>query len=102
MIFGFLIIGICSGWDYSKFATFDGTQYTFDDSCTYVLVKEIVNEHGNFSVLIDNGFCDAVNNRSCSRSIIINYNSLEIVLNSEMHEGVRTNKVIKSIAFQGV
>ncbi|XP_066475572.1 mucin-5AC-like [Tiliqua scincoides] len=85
---------ICSGWDYSKFVTFDGTQYIFDDSCTYILVKEIVNEQGNFSVLIDNGFCGAANNRSCTRSIIINYNSMEIVLNSQMHDGVRTNKVI--------
>lgn len=94
MTFGFPIIGICSGWDYSKFSTFDGTQYAFDDSCTYVLVKEIVNKHGHFSVLIDNGICDAAKNLSCSRSIIIHYNSVEIVLNSQIHEGVRTNKVI--------
>nr|XP_034994227.1 mucin-5B-like [Zootoca vivipara] len=84
---------ICTGWD-ANYLTFDGTDYTFHDNCTYILVKEIVNIHGNFSVLVDNYFCDVTNNQSCSRAIIVNYNSMEVVLSSEVHEGVRINKVI--------
>ncbi|XP_053103873.1 mucin-5B-like [Hemicordylus capensis] len=82
---------ICNGWDNSQYMTFDGTSYTFFDDCTYILVKEIVAGKGNFSVLVDNGFCNA---QSCSRSIIVNYNSIQIVLSSQIHEGIRTNKVI--------
>ncbi|XP_061468751.1 mucin-5B-like [Rhineura floridana] len=85
---------ICTGWDNSNYETFGGTYYTFQDNCTYILVKEILNKHGNFSVLVDNYFCDADNNQSCSRSIIVNYNSMEVVLSSQMHEGVRINKVL--------
>ncbi|KAH0620983.1 hypothetical protein JD844_021934 [Phrynosoma platyrhinos] len=74
--------------------TFDGTYYTFHDNCTYILVKEIVKKHGNFSVLADNYFCDPTNDQSCSRAIIVNYNSMEIVLSSQMHNGVRTSQVL--------
>ncbi|KAL8169983.1 UNVERIFIED_CONTAM: hypothetical protein K2H54_061152 [Gekko kuhli] len=84
---------ICSGWDNSHYETFDGTNYTFYDNCTYVLVQEIVKKHGNFSVLVNNYFCDPVNNESCSRSIIVNYNHMEVILSSQIYNGVRTNKV---------
>nr|XP_028561325.1 mucin-5B-like [Podarcis muralis] len=83
---------ICTGWD-ANYVTFDGTYYTFYDNCTYILVKEIVNIHGNLSVLLDNYFCDVTNNQPCSRAIIVNYNSMEVVLSSEVHEGVRINKI---------
>uniref|UniRef100_A0A670IB07 Mucin 5B, oligomeric mucus/gel-forming n=1 Tax=Podarcis muralis TaxID=64176 RepID=A0A670IB07_PODMU len=69
---------ICTGWD-ANYVTFDGTYYTFYDNCTYILVKEIVNIHGNLSVLLDNYFCDVTNNQPCSRAIIVNYNSMEVV-----------------------
>ncbi|XP_077177565.1 mucin-5AC-like [Paroedura picta] len=85
---------ICSGWDNSHYETFDGTNYTFYDNCTYILVQEILKKHGNFSVLVDNYFCDPVNNESCSRSIIVNYNHMEVILSSQIHNGMRTNKVI--------
>ncbi|XP_054828890.1 mucin-5B-like isoform X1 [Eublepharis macularius] len=85
---------VCSGWDNSHYETFDGTDYTFHDNCTYVLVQEIVKKHGNFSVLVDNYYCDPANNQSCSRSIIIHYNHVEVVLSSQMYNGMRTNKVI--------
>ncbi|XP_062974480.1 mucin-5B-like [Elgaria multicarinata webbii] len=85
---------ICTGWDNFNYRTFDGTSYTFHENCTYVLAKEIVDKHGNFSVLVNNYFCDVANNQSCSRSIIVNYNSMEVVLSSQMHKGVRINKVL--------
>uniref|UniRef100_A0ABM5F8M9 LOW QUALITY PROTEIN: uncharacterized protein n=1 Tax=Pogona vitticeps TaxID=103695 RepID=A0ABM5F8M9_9SAUR len=84
---------ICSGWASTNYLTFDGSFYNFHDNCTYVLVKEIVDKHGNFSVLVDNYFCDAENNQDCSRAIIIHYNSMEVVLYSQMSDARRINKV---------
>ncbi|XP_067322691.1 mucin-5B-like [Anolis sagrei] len=85
---------ICTGWDNHHYMTFDGTYYSFHDNCTYILVKEIVNKHGNFSVLVDNYFCDPTNDQSCSRAIIINYNSAKITLSSHVHNGERTNMIL--------
>ncbi|KAF7245536.1 Mucin-5B [Varanus komodoensis] len=85
---------ICTGWDNSNYKTFDGTSYTFSGNCTYVLVKEIVNKHGNFSVLVNNYLCDTANNQSCSRSIIVNYNSVEVVLSSQIKNGVKDNQIL--------
>nr|XP_006114972.2 intestinal mucin-like protein [Pelodiscus sinensis] len=72
---------ICTGWSNSHYETFDGTHYTFQDNCTYVLMKQIVPKY-NFSILVDNHFCDVADALSCSRSIIVNYNSMKIVLSS--------------------
>uniref|UniRef100_A0A8D0GA59 Mucin-5AC n=1 Tax=Sphenodon punctatus TaxID=8508 RepID=A0A8D0GA59_SPHPU len=84
---------ICSGWGNSHYLTFDGTHYIFHDNCTYVLVKEIVTKHKNLSVLLDNYFCDAADGVSCPRSIIVNYDSNEILLVSQIQKGEITNKV---------
>lgn len=94
-LFCFSTTGVCNGWDNTHYQTFDGIQYTVNETCdTYVLVKEIMNTHGNLSVLIDNYFCDASDAESCSRAIIVNYKFMEIVLSSQVHEEVRTNKVM--------
>ncbi|KYO22185.1 mucin-6 precursor [Alligator mississippiensis] len=84
---------VCNGWSNSDYKTFDGVKYTFNGLCRYVLVKEIVPKY-NFSVLTDNYNCDVVDGLSCPKSIIVNYNSMEIVLSSQTHEGNVTNKII--------
>ncbi|XP_019375531.1 PREDICTED: mucin-5B-like [Gavialis gangeticus] len=83
---------VCNGWSNSGYKTFDGVEYTFSGLCRYVLVKEIVPKY-NFSVLTDNYNCDVVGELSCPKSIIVNYNSMEIVLSSQTHEGNVTNKI---------
>uniref|UniRef100_A0A8C8VPE9 Uncharacterized protein n=1 Tax=Pelusios castaneus TaxID=367368 RepID=A0A8C8VPE9_9SAUR len=82
---------VCTGWSNSDYMTFDGIHYTFHDNCTYVLMKQIVPKH-NFSILIDNYFCEVPDRLPCTRSIIVNYNSMEIVLISQKHQEER-NKV---------
>uniref|UniRef100_A0A674J729 Uncharacterized protein n=1 Tax=Terrapene triunguis TaxID=2587831 RepID=A0A674J729_9SAUR len=82
---------VCSGWSNSDYLTFDGTHYTFHDNCTYVLMKQIVPKY-NFRILVDNYFCDVADGLSCPRSIIVNYNSMEIVLISQIHQGEKNNK----------
>ncbi|TFK08675.1 antigen KI-67 [Platysternon megacephalum] len=84
---------VCSGWNNFHYLTFDGTHYTFYDNCTYVLMKQIVPKY-NFSILVDNDFCDVADGLSCPRSIIVNYNSMEIVLSSQIHQGEKNNKIL--------
>ncbi|KAH1171728.1 hypothetical protein KIL84_007346, partial [Mauremys mutica] len=84
---------VCSGWSSSDYLTFDGTHYTFHGNCTYVLMKQIVPKY-NFSILVENDFCDVPDGLSCPRSIIVNYNSMEIVLVSQIHQGEKNNKIL--------
>ncbi|CAH2325411.1 mucin-5AC [Pelobates cultripes] len=84
---------VCSGWGDPHYITFDGTYYTFLENCTYVLVQQITPKFGNFRVLVDNYFCDAVDGLSCPQSILIYYNSNEVVLTNTLYNGRMTNRI---------
>ncbi|XP_064423158.1 mucin-5AC-like [Latimeria chalumnae] len=71
---------ICSGWGDPHYITFDGTYYTFQGNCTYVLVKQIIRKFDNFRIYIDNYYCDARDGLSCPRSIMVYYLSNEVLL----------------------
>ncbi|KAM5248547.1 mucin-5B [Ctenodactylus gundi] len=70
----------CSGWGHSHYSTFDGTPYSFQANCTYVLMKEIYPRYGNLGILIHSHYCGATNDGTCPRALSVHYQSMEIIL----------------------
>lgn len=74
-----MFAGICAGWGHPHYLTFDGQYYSFQENCTYVLVKEINPRH-KFKILIDNENCDASGTVTCVRALIVYYKNYEVFL----------------------
>uniref|UniRef100_A0A3Q1ESC7 Mucin 5f n=1 Tax=Acanthochromis polyacanthus TaxID=80966 RepID=A0A3Q1ESC7_9TELE len=83
---------ICYGWGDPHYVTFDGTYYGFQGNCSYWLMKEIVPKY-NFSVMIDNDYCGALDGLSCPESITVFYNGLTIFITQNDINGTFTNQV---------
>ncbi|OCT57102.1 hypothetical protein XELAEV_18003980mg [Xenopus laevis] len=74
---------MCSGWGDSHYLTFDGTYYTYQGKCTYVLVEEIVKTIDNFGIYLDNYDCGDKTSITCPRKLTIRHDSQEITISSQ-------------------
>lgn len=71
--------GVCEGWGDPHYITFDGSYYSYQGNCTYVLMEEILPKY-NLKIYIENVFCDPVEDVSCPRSIMISYKQEVVTL----------------------
>ncbi|XP_047436677.1 LOW QUALITY PROTEIN: mucin-5AC-like [Mugil cephalus] len=83
---------ICYGWGDPHYVTFDGTYYSFQGNCSYWLMKEILPKY-NFSVMIDNDYCEAHDSLSCPQSITVFYQDYKIFITQSDVNGVFTNHI---------
>ncbi|KAK2868903.1 hypothetical protein Q7C36_000774 [Tachysurus vachellii] len=81
----------CSGWSGSHYITFDGTAYTYSDNCSYILVQEIYN--ANLKIVLDKEVC-STGSSFCPQSLIITYNSQDVILTQTMTANGATNVVL--------
>ncbi|XP_052339219.1 mucin-2-like isoform X43 [Oncorhynchus keta] len=83
---------VCSGWGGSHYMTFDGVYYNFQENCSYTLVKEI-NFKYNLTIIVDNHYCGNADSGFCPQSLIIHYNSYEVIL-TQQRSGETTENVV--------
>ncbi|XP_046898338.1 intestinal mucin-like protein [Hypomesus transpacificus] len=83
---------VCSVWGESHYLTFDGQSYNFHQNCSYYLVKEILPKY-NLSIVVDNNYCAASGSSFCPQSLIISYQSSQIVMTQLNSDNTITNVV---------
>eukprot|EP00079_Xenopus_tropicalis_P024585 XP_012817327.2 PREDICTED: mucin-2-like [Xenopus tropicalis] len=71
---------VCSGWGDSHYLTFDGTYYSYQGRCTYVLVEEIVKTIDNFGIYLDNSDCGHKTGITCPRKLTVRHKTQEILI----------------------
>lgn len=90
-----VLAGTCTVWGNPHYYTFDNHHYTFQENCTFVLVKEIVARH-KFTVHINNVLCDSSSMAVCSRSLFVYYKNSKVVLSVKKLPKLQT-KVVRLI-----
>uniref|UniRef100_F6RMB8 Uncharacterized protein n=1 Tax=Xenopus tropicalis TaxID=8364 RepID=F6RMB8_XENTR len=71
---------MCGGWGDSHYLTFDGTYYTYQGNCTYVLAEEIVKTVDNFGIYLDNYDCGNIPGITCPRNLTVRHETQEIII----------------------
>ncbi|KAM6950303.1 mucin-2-like [Lycodopsis pacificus] len=83
---------VCSGWAGSHYMTFDGKSYSFEENCSYYLVKEIITKY-NLTIIVNNHDCDPSDSTFCPQALIVTYGSYEVVLTQLKTSGTAANVV---------
>uniref|UniRef100_A0A8C5NAB7 Intestinal mucin-like protein n=1 Tax=Gouania willdenowi TaxID=441366 RepID=A0A8C5NAB7_GOUWI len=85
---------VCSVWSKSHFLTFDGKTYTFSETCSYYLVKEIITKY-NLTIIVNHN-CDTSESSFCSMDLIVVYKSSTIRFSQIKTSGTVANAVFLS------
>ncbi|XP_076012000.1 intestinal mucin-like protein [Genypterus blacodes] len=83
---------VCSLWGDSHYKTFDGKSYDFKENCSFYLVKEIIPKH-KLTIILTINECSTSNDASCTKSLLVLYQTYEIVLTQFNTAGTITNGV---------
>ncbi|KAK2919592.1 hypothetical protein Q8A73_001796 [Channa argus] len=83
---------VCSVWSESHYMTFDGTSYSFNENCSYYLVKEIIAKFG-LIITVNKHDCDPSDSTFCPQSLTVIYQDYSVVLTQLMTEGTTSNVV---------
>ncbi|XP_027137214.1 mucin-5B [Larimichthys crocea] len=73
---------VCSVLDGSSYMTFDGKSYTFNENCSYYLVKEIINKY-NLTIIVNNN----------DKVLTVIYQSTKVVFSQLKTDSGTTNVV---------
>uniref|UniRef100_A0A665WE72 VWFD domain-containing protein n=1 Tax=Echeneis naucrates TaxID=173247 RepID=A0A665WE72_ECHNA len=80
---------VCSIWGATHYKTFDGKSYSFNENCTFYLVKEI-NEKYGLTITLNNHNCDP-GSTFCPKTLTVKYHSSIVDLTQENTTGTVTN-----------
>ncbi|KAK2853380.1 hypothetical protein Q5P01_006041 [Channa striata] len=83
---------VCSVWSESHYMTFDGNSYTFNENCSYYLVKEIIPRYG-LTIIVNKHDCDPSDSTFCPQSLTVVYQSYTVTLTQLMTDGTPSNAV---------
>lgn len=72
--------------------TFDGKSYSFNENCSYYLVKEIITKY-NLTIIVNNHDCDPSDSTFCPQTLIVTYQLYTVVLTQLKTSGSPSNVV---------
>ncbi|XP_059209679.1 intestinal mucin-like protein [Centropristis striata] len=83
---------VCTVWGESHYKTFDGKSYSFNENCSYYLVKEIIPKY-NLTIILDKHDCESSDSTFCPQTLTVTYESDKVVLTQSETSGAVTNAV---------